>query len=75
MISSAGEGGQILPGRYRANASPGCAWERLQHFDGTPNGIIAAGSVPMAGPVTVEVQSGGVGFMANDACGTWTRLS
>jgi hypothetical protein len=64
---------QIEPGRFRAAAMPGCYWERLRHFQGTPNAIITSGSIASGGDVTVDIQTGDVGFHANAACGQWTR--
>jgi hypothetical protein len=66
---------QVPQGRYRANARPGCSWERLRHFEGTPGGIIESGSTQQSSQVTVSIRSTDVGFHANEACGTWTRVS
>ncbi len=66
-------GKQIEPGRFRAAAMPGCHWERLRHFQGTPKAIITSGSIASGGNVTVDIQAGDVGFHANAACGPWTR--
>ena len=64
---------QIEPGRFRAAAMPGCHWERLRHFQGTPKAIIASGSIASGGNVTVDIHAGDEGFHANAACGPWTR--
>jgi hypothetical protein len=66
-------GTQIEPGRYGAAAQPGCLWERLRHFQGTPEGIIASGSIESGGNVTVDISTRDEGFHANAACGQWTR--
>lgn len=66
-------GAQIEPGRFRATARPGCYWERLRHFQGTPEAITASGSLASGGDITVDIFARDVGFHANAACGPWTQ--
>jgi len=66
-------GKQMEPGRFRAAAMPGCYWERLRHFQGTPDAIIASGSIASGRDVTVDILAGDAGFHSNAACGPWTR--
>jgi hypothetical protein len=68
-------GSQITPGRYRANASYACYWERMRHFEGTLGGILANDFVDSAGQVIVDIRSSDVGFQADDECGRWSRVS
>ena len=68
-------GSQITAGRYRANASAGCYWERMRHFEGTPRGVIANDFRDSAGQVIVEIRSSDAGFHSDEDCGTWTRVS
>ncbi len=68
-------GAQVSQGRYHANARPGCSWQRLRHFEGTPSGIIESGSTHQSSQVTVSIRSTDVGFVGNEACGPWTRVS
>lgn len=66
---------QLAPGVYRAQTSPGCYWERLRHFDGTLDGIIANNFVSGGGQQLVELRSSDAGFSSDGDCGTWTRIS
>ena len=68
-------GGQITPGRYRANVSSGCYWERMRHFQGNLNGVIANDFVSSAGQQLVEIRASDAGFHSDGDCGTWTRVS
>jgi hypothetical protein len=68
-------GAQLTPGRYRANASSGCYWERMRHFQGNLNGIIANDFVSSAGQQLVQIRASDAGFHSDDDCGTWTRIS
>ena len=68
-------GSQIAPGRYRTNASSGCYWERMKHFQGTINGIIDNEFVSSGGQQLVEIRASDVGFESDDYCGIWTRVS
>ena len=65
---------QVAQGRYRANARPGCSWARLRHFDGTSGGVIES-ATDKSGEITVSIRSTDAGFLANEACGRWTRVS
>jgi hypothetical protein len=67
-------GGQVAPARHRAEAQPGCAWERLRHFQGTPDGVIERGSTDRAQALLVTIGRNDVGFATNDACGMWSRV-
>ena len=68
-------GSQIAPGRYRTQASSGCYWERMRHFQGTLSGVIDNEFVSSAGQQIVEIRSSDVGFQSDADCGTWTRVS
>jgi len=62
---------QVPKGRYRADAQAGCFWQRLRSFEGTPDGVIEAGSADRSMPITVSIQKGDAGFYAGAACGRW----
>ena len=66
---------QIRPGRYRAAAAPGCHWERLRHFEGTPDGVISSGWTDVPGVLTVDIRSTDSGFLTSLECGQWRRES
>jgi Carboxypeptidase regulatory-like domain len=66
---------QVSPGRYRADVSPNCYWERLRNFEGTIDAVIANDFITSAGPHLVDIQSSDAGFHADAECGTWTRVS
>jgi hypothetical protein len=66
---------QVPQGRYRTKAAAGCNWERLSNFEGTPSGVIESGSAERGGDIVVSIRSTDAGFVANDACGTWKRVS
>jgi len=68
-------GEQISPGLYTAQASPGCYWERLRHFNGQPEGVIDGNLIGSSGAVFVTVDASDAGFRSNTACGTWMRAS
>ncbi len=68
-------GSQITPGTYRANAASSCYWERLRHFQGNLNGIIANDFANSAGQQLVQIRASDAGFHADDDCGAWTRIS
>jgi hypothetical protein len=67
-------GSQIAPGTYSANADDGCYWERRSSFQGTLEAIIDNDFLD-AGPATVTIAAGDVGFLNDVACGDWTRTS
>lgn len=66
---------QIRPGRYRTTAAAGCDWERLRHFQGTPDGVIASGWSVDAAMLTVDIRSTDAGFLSTRECGRWRRIS
>jgi hypothetical protein len=66
---------QVPQGHYRADARPGCFWERLRNFEGTPGGVIESGSTNQPQQITVSIRSTDVGFHTNETCGRWTRVS
>jgi hypothetical protein len=67
-------GVQVNPGTYRAQAQPGCFWERLSNFSGvTSSGTIANDFIVGGGQVLVTILPGDRGFGSNSACGTWMR--
>jgi hypothetical protein len=65
-------GVQIPPGTYTANMRSGCYWERVRDFSGGVRTIIANDFVDTAGPRSVTIGSGDVGFTGDDDCGTWS---
>jgi hypothetical protein len=62
----------IQPGRYQTEARPGCRWERLRHFQGTPQGVIER-QEPAAGTIVVNLLKSDAGFLTSPECGVWTR--
>ena len=68
-------GSQVVPGTYRAQAAPGCYWERLRDFSGQLSGIIANDFVSEAGQQIVTIDGSETGFDADSDCGPWTRVS
>ena len=67
-------GSQITPGIYTADVQPGCYWERLRDFQGTPSSVIASNLLSSSGTVQVTIVSSDVGFASNASCGTWSRV-
>ena len=67
-------GAQVAPGLYQTSASPGCHWERLRHFTGEPDGVLAQDLLGSAGPQFVNIAAGDAGFRSDAACGTWTPV-
>ena len=49
--------------------------ERMRHFQGTLDGIIANDFVSSAGQQLVEIRTSDAGFQSDNDCGTWTRVS
>jgi HYDIN/CFA65/VesB-like, Ig-like domain/Carboxypeptidase regulatory-like domain len=68
-------GAQIVPGVYRASAGAGCYWERLNRFTGESGDVIANLFVSSAGTQLVSIAATDVGFLTNDVCGDWNRVS
>jgi len=68
-------GTQIVPGIYRASAGAGCYWERLNRFTGEGTDVIANLFVSSAGTQLVTIAATDVGFLTNDECGEWSRVS
>jgi hypothetical protein len=66
---------QVPQGKYRTKAAAGCHWERLSNFEGTPSGVVENGSAEGGGDIVVSIRSTDAGFVANDDCGTWKRVS
>jgi hypothetical protein len=66
---------QVPQGTYRTKAVAGCNWERLSNFEGTPSGVIENGSAEHRIDIDVSIRSTDAGFVANDDCGTWKRVS
>jgi hypothetical protein len=66
---------QVPQGKYRTKAVAGCNWERLSNFEGTPSGVIENGSAERGIDIVVSIRSTDAGFVANDECGTWKRVS
>jgi hypothetical protein len=64
-----------LPGWSWDRSRAGCYWQRLKHFEGTPDGIIESGWLEQSADIPVSIRSTDVGFLTSDACGTWTRVS
>jgi hypothetical protein len=62
---------EISPGTYRADASPGCYWERESSLDGSLDSIAANDNAD--GPVIVAVSSADVAFKTS-GCGTFHRV-
>jgi hypothetical protein len=67
-------GAQALPSLYRAAASPGCYWERLRDFGGSPNSVIARELVGRPEPIFVTIAADDAGFSATAECGSWIRI-
>jgi hypothetical protein len=64
----------ISPGRYFADPSPGCYWERQGGPGGTPAERIAFGFVAFdAAQWIVDIAGGDYAFSTNEACGTWSN--
>ena len=60
----------VKPGTYRTRvASPGCYWDRLSVFGGTPFNIFSNGGSD--GPELVTISASDKGFISR-GCGTWT---
>jgi carboxypeptidase family protein len=66
---------QVTPGRYRANVSSGCYWERLRNFQGSLGAIISNDFISSAGQRLVDIRSSDAGFHADPDCGAWSRVS
>lgn len=66
-------GVQVAPGVYQTSAAAGCYWERLRHFNGQPDAIVASDLVGAAGPQFVTVLASDAGVRSDAACGTWMR--
>jgi hypothetical protein len=64
-------GTQVTPGLYQASVAAGCHWERLRHFNGQPDGIIASDLIASAGPQFVTIAASDAGFRSDVACDTW----
>jgi len=67
-------GAHITPGTYVTNAASGCYWERVRSFEGNTSAVIANDFNSSAGQVIVTITPSDGGFIADDECGTWTRL-
>jgi hypothetical protein len=64
----------IQPGRYQADARPGCRWERLRHFQWTPGGVIDGQQTSTGGTIVVDILPADAGFLSSPDCGVWTRI-
>jgi hypothetical protein len=60
----------IQPGRYQTDARAGCQWQRLRHFQGTPDGVIDH-QEQTAGTIVVDIQKSDAGFLTSPDCGVW----
>jgi HYDIN/CFA65/VesB family protein len=65
---------QIQPGQYAAHSQPGCRWERLRHFQWTPDGVREKQETTTAGTVAVTILRSDAGFLTSPECGVWTRI-
>jgi hypothetical protein len=66
-------GQQVTPGLYQTSAGPGCHWQRLRHFGGEPDAVIASDLVGSASVQFVTINSTDAGFRSDAACGAWVR--
>ena len=64
-------GSTAPPGRYIAQASAGCYWERLSGLGGTLAEIIANDFQPYAGPAIVDIRPTDLAFSFDADCGTF----
>jgi hypothetical protein len=64
----------ISPGRYFADPSPGCYWERQSGDGGTASERLGFAFVGFdAAQWIVDIAPGDRAFQANDRCGTWSN--
>lgn len=67
-------GTQVTAATYRAaSAGVGCEWQRLSHFAGTGDAVIAGAFVSTAAVQIVTIAGTDVGFSTTTECGTWVR--
>ena len=62
----------VAPGRYQAEGSDFCYWERLSAADQDTDSIIANAIV--SGPVVADIVATDVAF-SSSGCGTWRPYS
>ena len=65
---------QIQPGRYATLSQAGCRWERLRHFEWTPEGVLEQQQTSTGGAIAVEILRSDAGFLSSPECGVWTRI-
>ena len=63
----------IQPGRYQTNAGPGCRWQRLRHFQWTPEGLIDH-QEQTVGTIVVDILKTDAGFLTSPDCGVWKQI-
>lgn len=66
-------GRDIRPGLYQTDGDGDCYWARLQNLRGDLNAILANDNI--AGPTTVEVQSGDKAFEVSGGCEWHDRVN
>ena len=67
-------GVEVTPGTWRSTPDSGeqCYWERRSGFGGELADIIANDFTDSTS--IVEIQNSDIGFLAEDGCGTWTKV-